>query len=222
MEREAASFSWMPPKPPFDMTRTRSPARQVSRGGRRYPSTSGMTTRAAGRTPSAATSSGRAAPTAGSFPPRTRQARITSSASERAIKNPHWNFFLRLVFDQGLEDRHDRRPGYRPRTARIVSRTAVGWCAKSSITRTRNSPTTFLPPPDPGEPLERPGERRRGKMPGASGQSLRPPRWPRCAAPAAGSENGGRARFSRVRMRHPGLSVPAVVVGPGDPESPAG
>ena len=141
--KAAANFSWIPPNPPFDMTRTRSPARHVSARRETIPSTSGMTCagRPAARS-SAATSSGASRSCGGivSAPNTSREDRLVRLGKGRGeLPLEH---LPSLGFDRGSKTATIRRPGYRPRIARTVSRTAVGWCAKSSTTRIPlNSPT---------------------------------------------------------------------------------
>ena len=97
----------------------------------------------------------------------------------------------------GLERRHSRRPGNRARIAAIVSRTAVGWWAKSSMTTT--------PPASPRTSCRRRTPAKRGEA-GAISSNVEPQRARRrhdaqrvldVVGAAAGQRRGRRARRPR-------------------------
>ena len=56
--------------------------------------------------------------------------------SERIPLGENGPFRLRLVWLRGSKTAQSRRPGQASRTAAMVSATAVGWWAKSSMTST--------------------------------------------------------------------------------------
>src|SRR5271170_4676810 len=69
----------------------------------------------------------------------------TRSASASDTGSVSSKIFRRMELDRGSSMAHSRRPGQRPRAASIVTRTAVGWCAKSSTTSTPpTSPFTSM------------------------------------------------------------------------------
>ena len=140
----SSSFSWMPSKPPFDMMTTRSPSRASAATVETISGTVGDVACALAVAPErrAPARRPRAARRRASDDRKTA-ARMISSApdSPNARAKSSWNTRRHDVADRGSKMAQMRRSGYDQRTARSVSRIAVGWCAKSSKTDTpRTSP----------------------------------------------------------------------------------
>src|SRR5579859_6427025 len=133
----ASNFSQSPSKLPFDITKSTSPD-SVS-----LPSCSAIAS-ALGNTLAlfpnsrtlSATASGSRRFSSPSCCARKTPPKTTRSASASATGSVCSNTFRRIEFERGSRIAHSRRPGQRARAASTVARTAVGWCAKSSTTRT--------------------------------------------------------------------------------------
>ena len=107
-----------------------------------------------------------------------------------------------------LEDRHERAgPGSARAAPRACSRTAVGWCAKSSSTVTpRASPRTSWPPAHAAEAARARRPRRSSGTPSAAhGRQRGDARSRRCARRSSGTQ---RARAPRRRARAASKRVP--------------
>src|SRR4051812_16160954 len=151
LESASSSFWWIPPKPPFDMARITSPDRA---------SLESAATMASGPSIQRALLPGLAMSSAiflastrsdsGTFAIAVGWLMIVSAAPEKACAYSSWWILRMAVLLRGSNTATIRRPGYCATMAAIVSRTAVGWCAKSSITATsftspRNSCLRFTP-----------------------------------------------------------------------------
>ena len=127
-----------PPKAPLLMTRTTSPGRVASATARTRRSTSASARASTPRARSSATTPLGVEPLVrgGTMSWGSGTWRATHGAPASASTYSAWWMRRRLVFDRGSKTAQSRRSGKRARMAAIVARTAVGWCAKSSMTRT--------------------------------------------------------------------------------------
>ena len=191
-----SSFSWIPPKPPFERTTTRSPVAQLpARAGprSRRPRARSRPASPSRRIPATRSASDSRCPS-GTLPGRWAAATITRSAAgegsgEVLLEDPR----ARGVGAR-LEDRHDaarvrrRRPGS-ARSAFRVSRTAVGMVGEVVVDRDAPRPC-----PAPPAAASRPGTRR--------GPRARPRGDPR-----RGGRGQGREGVAHVVLARRGRSV---------------